>query len=151
MTSVPVTTRPPMERTGDAQPPTAAAAAAATATAEEDESGWSIRPLKERSSCCSSGQTRPRFPKRASSSPRCDVLSESSPSVIFRIVLAFVLTLGPEPRLAPAAAAKGATSEARRGKRRTISIGTADNGKPTSRGRIQVYSGLRSVCTQRRS
>jgi hypothetical protein len=48
MTSVPVTTRPPTERTGDAQPPTAAAAAAAAAaTAEEDESGWSIRPLKE--------------------------------------------------------------------------------------------------------
>ena len=47
MTSVPVTTRPPTERTGDAQPPTAAAAAAAAAaTAEEDESGWSIRPLK---------------------------------------------------------------------------------------------------------
>ena len=46
MASVPVTTRPPMERTGDAQPPTAAAAAA-TATAEEDESGWSIRQLKE--------------------------------------------------------------------------------------------------------
>ena len=47
MTSVPVTTRPPTERTGDAQPPIAAVAAAAATATEGDESGWSIRQLKE--------------------------------------------------------------------------------------------------------
>lgn len=47
---------------------------------------------------------------------------------------------GVEPRHAPPAAAKRAASEARRGRRRTLSIGTADNGKPTSRDRILVYS-----------